>query len=56
MTIFEFVATMDKFSSKMMFLNSKKNFSEHDIRVYLEKGLDASRHFLFYRLKTNQMC
>jgi hypothetical protein len=39
-----------------MFLKFQEDFSEHEIRVFLEKGLEASRNFLFYRFETNQMC
>jgi hypothetical protein len=51
-----FLSLLDKFSSKMIFLNSKKVFQENRIRVFLEKWLEASRHFLFFRFETNQMC
>jgi hypothetical protein len=34
----------------------KEYFSEHAIRVFLEKSLKTFRHLLFYRFETNQMC
>jgi hypothetical protein len=37
---------LDDFTSKVMFLNSKKVFLELEIRVLLEKGLGSFQAFL----------
>jgi hypothetical protein len=47
---------MVKFSSKMMYLNSKKSFQSTGSEYSMRKDLEASRHFLFYRFETNQRC
>jgi hypothetical protein len=44
---------LDKFSSEMMFFNSKKTFQSMGSEYFLKKELEASRHFLFYRFETN---
>jgi hypothetical protein len=49
-----------KFVGLIFFQNDvyklQEDFSEYGIRVFLERGLEASRHFLFYRFETNQTC
>jgi hypothetical protein len=47
---------LDNFSSKIMFLNSKKIFQSMGSEYSLRRDLETSRHFLFYRFETNQMC
>jgi hypothetical protein len=44
-TVFEFIGQL--FFQNDVF-KLPEDFSEHEIRVFLEKGLEASRHFLFY--------
>jgi hypothetical protein len=51
-----FLSLMIKFSSKMMFLNSKKSFQSMRSEYSMRRDVEASRHFLFYRFETNQMC
>jgi hypothetical protein len=53
MSIFEFV---EIFISKMMFLNFKKTFQSLGSEYSFGTDLEVSRHFLFYRFKTNQRC
>jgi hypothetical protein len=49
--------TVIEFIGQLFFQNDiyklQKVFSEHEITVFLEKGLRASRNFLFYRFETN---
>jgi hypothetical protein len=52
MTVFEIIGQIF-FQNDIFKLHEV--FSKHGIRVLLEKGMEASRHFLFYRFETNQM-